>query len=40
VARAVRVVLARQARERGLAETLARQQRQIDALAARLAGNN
>jgi hypothetical protein len=44
VARAVRVVLARQARERELAETLARQQRQIDALASRLAtgaaGNN
>ncbi|HEX8261804.1 MAG TPA: hypothetical protein VF547_02905, partial [Allosphingosinicella sp.] len=43
VARAVRVVLAREARERALAETLARQQRQIDALARRLpreAGNN
>ncbi|MGZ8296671.1 MAG: hypothetical protein ACXWU4_05835, partial [Allosphingosinicella sp.] len=38
VARAVRVVLARQARERELAETLARQQRQIDALSSRLAG--
>jgi hypothetical protein len=36
VARAVRVVLARQARERELAETLARQQRQIHALARRL----
>ncbi|HYI40395.1 MAG TPA: hypothetical protein VE053_08765 [Allosphingosinicella sp.] len=36
VARAVRVVLARQARERALAGTLERQQRQIDALAARL----
>lgn len=44
VARAVRVVLARQARERDLAQMLARQQRQIDALASRLttgaAGNN
>jgi hypothetical protein len=38
VARAVRVVLARQAREQGLAETLARQQRQIDFLTGRLAG--
>jgi len=38
VARAVRVVLARQVRERELAETLARQQRQIDDLASRLAG--
>lgn len=36
VARAVRVVLARQARERELAETLDRQQRQIDALTRRL----
>jgi hypothetical protein len=36
VARAVRVVLARQARERALGETLARQQRQIDALSRRL----
>jgi hypothetical protein len=44
VARAVRVVLARQARERELAEILAAQQRQIDALSSRLtgglAGNN
>jgi hypothetical protein len=38
VARAVRVVLARQARERKLADLLARQQRQIDALASGLAG--
>jgi hypothetical protein len=38
VARAVRVVQARQAREVELAATLARQQRQIDALASRLAG--
>ena len=37
VARAVRVVLARQAREREVAEAIARQQRQIDALFARLA---
>lgn len=37
VARAVRVVLARQARERALSDLLERQQRQIDALAARLA---
>jgi hypothetical protein len=36
VARAVRVVLARQARERDVAEALTRQQRQIDALALRL----
>ena len=36
MARAVRVVLAREARERQLAETLSRQQRQIDALARRL----
>jgi hypothetical protein len=34
LARAVRVVQAREARERGLAETLARQQARIDALAA------
>ena len=34
VARAVRVVLAREARERDIAETLARQQGRIDALAA------
>jgi hypothetical protein len=42
VARAVRVVLARQARESELARTLAGQQRQIDLLTARLAaaGNN
>lgn len=44
VARAVRVVLARHAREAELAATLARQERRIDALAARLearpAGNN
>ncbi|MEA3009918.1 MAG: hypothetical protein QOJ91_1610 [Sphingomonadales bacterium] len=38
VARAVRVVVARQARERELAETLAAQQRQIDTLSRRLAG--
>ena len=38
VARAVRVVTAREAREREVAEALARQQRRIDALAARLAG--
>jgi hypothetical protein len=37
VARAVRVVMAREARERALAETLARQERRIDALARRLA---
>lgn len=37
VARAVRVVVAREVRERALAETLARQQRRIDALARRLA---
>ncbi|HEX8125862.1 MAG TPA: hypothetical protein VF548_09800 [Allosphingosinicella sp.] len=36
VARAVRVVLARQAREREVADSIARQQRQIDALMARL----
>jgi hypothetical protein len=36
VARAIRVVLARQAREAEIAEALARQQRQIDALALRL----
>jgi hypothetical protein len=36
VARAVRVVLAREARERALADTLACQQRQIDALTRRL----
>jgi hypothetical protein len=36
VARAVRVVLARQAREREVSEALDRQQRQIEALAARL----
>ncbi|HEX9946394.1 MAG TPA: hypothetical protein VGA98_02535 [Allosphingosinicella sp.] len=36
VARAIRVVLARQAREGEIAEALARQQRQIDALARRL----
>jgi AcrR family transcriptional regulator len=40
VARAVRVVLAREARERALAETLERQQRRIDALARRLAGTS
>ncbi|HEX8381198.1 MAG TPA: hypothetical protein VF619_11705, partial [Allosphingosinicella sp.] len=43
VARAVRVVHARQARERAVAEALERQQRQIEALAMRLdrpAGNN
>ncbi|HEX8482478.1 MAG TPA: hypothetical protein VF650_11290 [Allosphingosinicella sp.] len=43
VARAVRVVLARQAREGAIAEALERQQRQIQALALRLdraAGNN
>jgi hypothetical protein len=34
LARAVRVVLAREARERGIAEALAHQQRRIDALAA------
>lgn len=38
LARAVRVVLARQAREGAVDEALARQQRQIDALALRLAG--
>ena len=38
IARAVRVVEAREARERGVAEALDRQQRQIDALARRLAG--
>lgn len=37
VARAVRVVVARETRERALAETLARQERRIDALARRLA---
>ncbi len=37
VARAVRVVVAREARERALAATLARQQRRIDALARALA---
>jgi predicted transcriptional regulator len=37
VARAVRVVLARQAREREVTDSIARQQRQIDALMARLA---
>ena len=37
VARAVRVVLKREARERGVAEALARQQDEIDALRARLA---
>jgi hypothetical protein len=36
VARAVRVVVAREARERALAETLARQERRIDELARRL----
>jgi hypothetical protein len=36
VARAVRVVVAREAREKGVAEALAAQQRQIDALALRL----
>lgn len=36
VARAVRVVLARETRERALAQALERQQRQIDALARRL----
>lgn len=44
VARAVRVVLARQAREREVTESIARQQRQIDALMARFesspAGHN
>lgn len=43
LARAVRVVQAREARERAIADTLERQQRQIDALARRLrpeAGNN
>lgn len=44
VARAVRVVLARQAREREVTDSIARQQRQIDALmsrfAARPAGHN
>lgn len=39
VARAVRVVLARQARERELSDVLERQQRQIDALASRLAAS-
>lgn len=39
VARAIRVVMARQARERALAETLTRQQRQIDSLMSRLAGS-
>jgi hypothetical protein len=39
VARAIRVVLARQAREQALAEALDRQQRQIDTLTLRLAGN-
>jgi hypothetical protein len=38
LARAVRVVLARQAREIEIAEALARQQRQLDALTLRLAG--
>jgi hypothetical protein len=38
VARAVRVVLARQAREREVTEAIARQQRQIDTLMARFAG--
>lgn len=37
VARAVRVVLAREAREQALADTLARQERRIDELARRLA---
>lgn len=37
VARAVRVVVAREARERALAETLARQERRIDDLARQLA---
>jgi hypothetical protein len=37
VARAVRVVVAREARERALAQTLARQERRIDALARKLA---
>jgi hypothetical protein len=36
IARAVRVVLRREARERDLAETLARHERRIDSLAARL----
>jgi len=44
LARAIRVVLARQAREKTIDEALARQQRQIDGLALRLAqgaaGNN
>jgi hypothetical protein len=40
VARAVRVVQARQAREREVADALARQQRQIEALTLRLAGES
>lgn len=39
VARAVRVVLARQAREREVTDSIARQQRQIDALLARFAAS-
>jgi len=39
VARAIRVVLARQAREREVTDSIARQQRQIDSLLSRLAAN-
>jgi hypothetical protein len=40
VARAIRVVLARQAREREVTDSIARQQRQIDSLLSRLASGH